>query len=77
MNKVMKAVDIELTKEECQILYKAEQLLKEMFNEVSNLPSELSSDDELLLSACLDHFSDLTRRYSVHATLGVDPVNAI
>ena len=72
MNKVMKAVDIELTKEECQILYKAEQLLKEMFNEVSNLPSELSSDDELLLSVCLDHFSNVTARYNVHVTLGVD-----
>ena len=30
MNKVQRTVEIELTKEECRVLYEAEKLLKEM-----------------------------------------------
>ena len=71
MNKVMNVVDIELTKEECEILYKAEQLLTEMNKEVSNMRLHLCSTDEGMLASCLESFKDVTARYNVHVTLGV------
>lgn len=72
MNKVMKAVDIELTKEECEILYKAEQLVSEMLDEVNSFEKILSDADRSLLGTCLARLHEVTSRYNVHVTLGVD-----
>lgn len=72
MNKVMKAVDIELTKEECEILYKAEQLLDEMCEAVRDMDRPLHDGDGHLLGSCLCRLHDVTARYDVHVRLGVD-----
>lgn len=72
MNKVMKAVDIELTQEECQILHDAEKILEQMFNEVNSMEALLYDSDRSLIGTCLARFHEVTARYNVHVTLGVD-----
>ena len=62
MERVQRTVEIKLTPEECEILWKAEQLLREM---------EYQSDKEEI-AECLRVFGKITSRYDVHLTLGVD-----
>lgn len=72
MNRVQKTVEIELTKEECQILYEAEKLLKEMKREIGMITTPAYVTDKQQIIDCLDIFTDVTARYSIHVKLGVE-----
>lgn len=72
MNKVQRTVEIELTKEECEILYKAERLLKEMKREIDSIATPTYANDKQEIADCFKAFTDITARYNVHITLGVD-----
>ena len=72
MNRVQRTVEIELTKEECQVLYDAEKLLKEMKREIEQITTPTYVTDKQKITECLDSFMDITARYSIHVTLGVE-----
>jgi len=56
MNKVQRTVEIELTKEECRILYEAEKLLKEMQREIELIATPTYPNDKQEIADCLDKF---------------------
>lgn len=72
MNKVQRTVEIELSKEECQILYNAEKLLEEMEREVNMITTPVYTNDSQKIKECLKQFYEITSRYNVHITLGVE-----
>ena len=72
MNRVQKTVEIELTKEECRVLYEAEKLLKEMKREIEMISTPTYVTDKQQITNCLDTFTDVTARYSIHVALGVE-----
>lgn len=72
MNRVQRTVEIELTKEECKILYEAEKLLKEMKREIEMISTPTYATDKEKITECLDSFMDIAARYSIHVTLGVE-----
>lgn len=72
MNKVQRTVEIELTKEECEILYKAEKLLEEMKREIDNISTPTYPNDKQEIVDCFKAFTNITARYNVHVTLGTD-----
>ena len=72
MNRVQRTVEIELTKEECQVLYDAEKLLKEMKREIEMISTPAFANDMKQITDCLDSFMGVAARYSIHVTLGVE-----
>lgn len=72
MNRIQRIVEIELTKEECQILYAAEKLLEEMEEAISNISTPSHPGDLNQIKNCLNYFNRVTSRYNVHITLGVE-----
>lgn len=72
MERVQRTVEIKLTPEECEILWKAEQLLREMGKEISGITTPVYQSDKGEIAECLQVFSKITSRYDVHITLGVD-----
>jgi len=72
MNRVQRTVEIELTKEECQVLYDAEKLLKEMKREIEMISTPAFANDMQQITDCLDNFMSVAARYSIHVTLGVE-----
>ena len=72
MNKVQRTVEIELTKEECRVLYEAEKLLKEMQKEIEAIATPTYPDDKQKIEDCLEKFMNVACRYSIHVTLGVE-----
>ena len=71
MNRIQRTVEIELTKEECQVLYEAEKLLQEMKREIEMITTPLFENDLVQIENCLNSFTDVTARYSVHSTLKI------
>lgn len=72
MERVQRTVEIKLTPEECEILWKAEQLLREMEKEISGITTPVYQSDKEEIAECLRVFGKITSRYDVHLTLGVD-----
>lgn len=72
MERVQRTVEIKLTPEECEILWKAEQLLREMGKEISGITTPVYKSDKEEIAECLRVFGKITSRYDVHITLGVD-----
>lgn len=72
MNKIQRTVEIELTKEECQVLYNAEKLLKEMEREIGKISTPAYANDLKEIKDCIDKFMKVTARYSIHVKLGVE-----
>lgn len=72
MNKVQRTVEIELTKEECRVLYEAEKLLKEMQREIELIKTPTYPNDKQEIADCLDKFMAIACRYSIHVALGVE-----
>ena len=72
MERVQQTVEIKLTKEECKILWKAEQLLYDMKNEICNIETPLFKSDKEEITKCFRNFYTVTSRYNVHCTLGVE-----
>lgn len=72
MNKVQRTVEIELTKEECRVLYEAEKLLKEMQREIELIATPTYLNDKQEIADCLDKFMTIACRYSIHVALGVE-----
>lgn len=72
MEKVQQTVEIKLTKEECEILWKAEQLLCEMKKEICDIATPLYKNDKEEITECLDSFHVIAARYNVHCTLGTE-----
>ena len=72
MKKVQQTVEIELTKEECEILWKAENLLRDMKREIDNITTTKYKDDKEDISECLNSFGKITSRYNVHINRKVD-----
>lgn len=72
MERVQRTVEIKLTPEECEILWKAEQLLREMEKEISGITTPVYQSDKEEIAECLQVFGKITSRYDVHITLGVD-----
>ena len=72
MERVQRTVEIKLTPEECEILWKAEQLLREMEKEISGITTPVYQSDNEEIAECLQVFGKITSRYDVHITLGVD-----
>jgi hypothetical protein len=71
MKRIQKTVEIELTKDECLVLYKAEKLLEAMKKEVAMIATPIFENDLDQIEDCLDHLKDVTARYSVHSTLEI------
>lgn len=72
MNRVQRTVEIELTKEECQVLYDAEKLLKEMKREIEQITTPTYATDKRKITECLNSFMNIAARYSIHVTLGLE-----
>ena len=72
MKKVQRTVEIELTKEECQVLYDAEKLLKEMKREIEQIATPTYTTDKQKITECLDSFMDIAARYNIHVTLDLE-----
>lgn len=64
--------EVELTKDECKVLWEAEQLLKNMKKEIDTIPVPRYLRDEEKVTDCLESIASIARRYNVYATLGVD-----
>ena len=62
MERVQRTVEIKLTPEECEILWK----------EISGITTPVYQSDKEEIAECLQVFSKITSRYDVHITLGVD-----
>lgn len=72
MKQIQKTVEIELTNDECQILYHAEKLLREMEREVSMIQIPAYADDLQKIMNCLEDLKIVNARYSVHSKLGIN-----
>lgn len=72
MRKIQETIEIELTKDECKVLWEAEQLLKNMKKEIDTIPVPRYLRDEEKVTDCLESIASIARRYNVYATLGVD-----
>ena len=75
MKRVQRTVEIELSKDECQTLYNAEKLLKEMEREISAIATPVYANDLEKITNCLKYFCEITSRYSIHVKLGVEDDN--
>ena len=56
MERVQRTVEIKLTPEECEILWKAEQLLREMGKEISGITTPVYQSDKEEIAECLRVF---------------------
>lgn len=65
MERVQRTVEIKLTPEECEILWKAEQLLREMEKEISGITTPVYQSDKEEIAECLRVFGKITSRYDV------------